>query len=327
MPETPRTVVRFAVVAPDGRRSSEWRVWTGGEGRPPKNDVYLAPAKSIKEFKISLHRDNMAQYGLSDSMRARIRPGDRHAPLRWEMDTTEITPGWRCGYLLRFPEQEHEQLAPCSDDAIKVPAAPLGGEVSIAILIGTPNATLKSDSLGEIIALLDREDGGKVAVVAFRGTFDPALVAELELQESQFGWALPSLVTDREPFGWVVHNHGGTRSSTEFSSLKHAVQQKVVSLAGFNGDVGSIEECPSAIDHRDAACAVLVCGSGGHRLYVDPRGRCSHEHLANDASTLADSYDRGELDEHWGTMPDGSLHTMISTQRVVEEMGISRWGR
>jgi hypothetical protein len=322
-----RTVCKLVVVAADGRRSSLWRAWTGGQGRPPKDDIYLAPAKKIKEFKISLHRDNMAQYGLSESMRARIRPGDRHAPLRWEMGMSEIIPGWRPAYMLRFPEQELETLPPVSDEVIQIKSASPGGEVVVLVLIGKPGAVLASDTVGEIISLLDREDGGHVALVAFRGPFNADLLSGLTARASQSSWQLPTLVSDPEPFGWVVHNHNGTRVSTEFSSTKHPVGASAVTLRGFTGEVLSIEDCPAEVQHMDSGCAVLICGSDGHELYVDTRARCSHEHLLSDAMDLVGTYEKGEIDSHWASLRDGRKQTTIATQRVLEDKGISSWGR
>lgn len=326
MPGEHNTVSKFAVVASDGRRSSEWRVWTGRENGSPKDDAYLAPAKSVKEFKISLHPDNMAQYGLSDSMRARIRTGDRHAPLRWEMDQTEITAGWTPGYVLRFPEQELESVGPCTSETIQIPSAPAGGQISVLVAIGKPDAApLESSSAGEVIALLDRQNGGKVALVVVQGPFDASTFAELDIAGRQFGWALPTLVTNNDPFGWIVHRFGDTQSSTEFSSIRHKAERSVVSLQGFVGEVYTIHECPPEILHQDAACAVLICGPKGNELFVDERARCSHHHLAADAADLVDTYERSDTDHCWGPMTDGRLHTMISTKRVVEERGIGPW--
>src|SRR4051812_1092543 len=65
------TVLRFAVVSPDGRRSCEWRVWTGS--RKPTNEVYMAPRSMGGELKLSIHSDGWCQHGLTGGVRASLR--------------------------------------------------------------------------------------------------------------------------------------------------------------------------------------------------------------------------------------------------------------
>ena len=62
------TVCRFVVAAGDGRRSSEWRVWTAKEGGKATDEVYLAPQTQMVDFKISLHSNGFAQYGVSEAV-------------------------------------------------------------------------------------------------------------------------------------------------------------------------------------------------------------------------------------------------------------------
>jgi hypothetical protein len=59
-----RTVLRFAVVGQDGRRSSTWRVWTGTSKRP-SDDTYIA-RRHAAQFKASLHKDGYCQHGPTD---------------------------------------------------------------------------------------------------------------------------------------------------------------------------------------------------------------------------------------------------------------------
>src|SRR3954462_2983609 len=100
-----RVVYRFVVSSEDGRRSCDWRIWTGS--RKPSDDVYLAPGKLGGELKVSLHRDGWCQHGLDASIRSRLRSGDKHALHRWQI-ADELAPGWRPGYRIRFPESELE---------------------------------------------------------------------------------------------------------------------------------------------------------------------------------------------------------------------------
>lgn len=54
----PRTIIRWAVGTPEGRRSSAWRLW--GD---PKGDTYLAMRSLAGQFKVSIHRDGQCYVG------------------------------------------------------------------------------------------------------------------------------------------------------------------------------------------------------------------------------------------------------------------------
>jgi len=98
---------RFVVWAGDGRRSAQWRVWTGSRNNAPSDEVYIAPRSLGSEVKVSLHSDGTCLYRLTKEANPRARLGDRHALHRWTIEDGFI-PGTsvRRGLRLRFPEDE-----------------------------------------------------------------------------------------------------------------------------------------------------------------------------------------------------------------------------
>jgi len=75
---------RFVVWAGDGRRSAQWRVWTGSRNNAPSDEVYIAPRSLGSEVKVSLHSDGTCLYRLTKEANPRARLGDRHALHRWD---------------------------------------------------------------------------------------------------------------------------------------------------------------------------------------------------------------------------------------------------
>jgi hypothetical protein len=321
------TVCRFVVRSTDGRRSSEWRVWTGKEGGEPKDDIYLAPSTQAVDFKINLHpASGHGQYGLSDALRAQVRPGDRHALSRWELTTEEMIPGWTPWYALQFPEQELVALPLTSSARQVVVDAPLAGtSLHVLVLVSGPGVALPPDVQEVAIALLARGNGGSVALVPLATPFDPASLADVDQPCSGLGgWAIPGLRGEPQPFGWIVDaGLEGTRRSTEYDSSRRSAQAATeFTLPDFPGVLVPWEEKPLEIDDRGLLCALLIVPAGGDaRLYVDFRARCSHEHLASDARRLVEAARRGDLDRGWSELPGGDLWTGISNSRVLSELG------
>lgn len=323
--DSPReTVCRFVVVAPDGRRSSEWRVWTGQEGKKPTDDVYLAPRTQIVDFKISLHKDGWGQYGLSQAVRDAARPGDRRALLRWELSETEIFPGWTPAYCLQFPESELAAVPLSDETQVEIPASGVGAAIAVMIMTSKAGTQLP-DGLGDgIIGTLDRKNGGRVAILAMPVRFDAALLSALDSPSDGLSpWAIPGTQGEHEPYGWIVHRGtDGTRRSTEFNTELRATEQRPFSLPDFPGVIRPWNERPTAIDDRGLECAVLVCSSSEQpQLFVDTRARCDHQHLGRDATDLVIAHQRGKLDHGWGRLGNSGHYTCISMPRVLEESG------
>jgi hypothetical protein len=127
-------ILRFAVVADDARRSSEWRVWTGS--KKPSDDVYVSPRSSAGRFKISLHKDGYCQFGLTDAIRKHVREEDRAAFDRWDQGP-EVAPGWRYGYGVPFAESELRHIErPLSSSVVKIQAPPPDASLGVGVLIG-----------------------------------------------------------------------------------------------------------------------------------------------------------------------------------------------
>jgi hypothetical protein len=320
-----RTVCRFVVKSSDGRRSSEWRVWTGKEAGKPKDDVYLAPSTQVVDFKISLHpASGHGQYGLSDAVRAQARPGDRHALARWELATDEMFPGWTPWYVLQFPEQELVDLPLTSASSqVVVDAPPPGSSLHVLVLISGPGVRLAPDVPS--IAELDRANGGCVALVPIVTPFDPGSLADAEQPHVGLTpWAIPGLRGEPEPFGWVVDaGLDGTRRSTEYNrSERDEREPEPLSLPEFPGVLMPWEEKPREIDDRGLLCALLIVPEVGEaELFIDFRARCNHQHLGGDARRLVEAARKGELDHGWSRLLNGDLCTGISMPRVFSELG------
>lgn len=317
------TVCRFVVVSPDGRRSSEWRVWTAQEGKAPSDDVYLAPRSHVVDFKISLHYgDNTGQYGLSQAIRDASRPGDKKALLRWDLATAEIFPGWKPAYLLQFPESELAEVPLKGESAIILPAPDIGSALQIMVLTGTPGAEIPAGLHDGVVGILDRENGGNVVIVSMPTPFDPEVFKNLDSPaRTMSGWAIPGTRAASGPFGWVTHQgEGGFVRSTEFNKDLHAEGGAELSLPCFPGIVRPWDERPSV--DLDIVCAVLVCPATAEpQLFLDPRSRCNHQHLDKDATDLVRAHQRGETDDNWGRLPNGDLFTCLAMPRVLSELG------
>lgn len=318
-PPSHTVTARFVVVAPDGRRSAEWRVWTG-RGIKATDELYLAPRARAGELKYSLHSDNYSQLGYLDRARDRLRPGDRHAIDRWETPTSEIAPYWIAALCIWFPESELRQLdsSSLSADVVEVPSADPGLARAVMVLVGTVEASLEGLDL---IAVLDRGSGGKVALVHLPIAIDSKLVPALHARDaSRIPLQIPGMES-REPFTWEhVPGVDGSRLVIEFAPAK---RDDLPELPPFRGTVLPWAEVPQQFRDLTIVCGLLVYGRGNSsRLYVDQRSRCDHHHLGRDAQDKCDELDRGYVDRIWGRLPTGESYRIISTGRVLEDAGI-----
>lgn len=96
MPRDDQVAYRFVVRAGDGRRSAQWRVWTGSRNNAPSDEVYVAPRSLGSEVKVSLNSDGTCLYKLTNEANPWARLGDRHALHRWAIED-DFIPGIRCG--------------------------------------------------------------------------------------------------------------------------------------------------------------------------------------------------------------------------------------
>ncbi|BAD56234.1 hypothetical protein [Nocardia farcinica] len=331
MTEQPRKLtntVRFVVVAPDGRRSAEWRVWTG-EKKRVTDELYLAPRKRAGEFKYSLHSSNYSQLGYVERARDRLRPGDKHAIDRWQLSDAEVLPNLRVALCLWFPESELREVdcSSLSADVIEVPAAPVGRARAVMILVGTAEASL--DGL-DLVAVLDRASRGKVAIIHLPVDLDPSLVPALHAREAhRIPLQIPGIEA-QEPFTWeLVPGRDGTRLVVEFAPGERP--PGLPPIPPFRGAVLPWNEIPEYFWTRfpaqyrafNLACGLLIYGPDDtSRLYVDQRARCDHRHLGQECQDLCDAVDRGHVDAIWKPLPSRELHRIISTRAVLLEAGI-----
>lgn len=324
METPPQTVCRFVITSSDGRRSSDWRVWTGREGDKPTNEVYLAPRTQVVDFKISLHSDGWAQYGLSQAVRDAARPGDRHALLRWELSKTEMFPDWRPLYCLQFPASELVNLPLPDPGPIRIPAAEPGAARVIVMLASDRPVIIPDELRQNSIGILDRANGGHVLLVSTVMPFDPSFFDQVDAPCDDLApWAIPGLQAEPEPYGWVVDRGAdGTRRSTEYNASVRGAGSRPPLLADVSAFLAPWEERPVEINDRGLACAILVMPNlGWPRVFVDYQARCDHQHLADDVSKLISAHNAGQIDHGWGRLSNGDNYTMISVRRVLEELG------
>lgn len=323
----PSVVARFAITAPDGRRSAEWRVWTG-KNRKVTDELYLAPRHRAAEFKYSLHSGRRSPLGRYSQLaylkpvRDRLRPGDKGAIDKWKPIEQEILPNWRVALCLQFQESELRALndRPLTVSTIKVPSAAPGCAVNVLVLIGTAAASL--DGL-DTIAVLDQESGGKVAVVHLALPFDPAMTAALRARAaSRIPLIIPGF-DPAEPFDWVVvPGKNGSRLVIEYA-VSPREGGALPPLSPFRGTVLPWNEVPVEFRDMELVCGLLVYGPGStSRLYVDQRARCDHSSLGLNAHHLCQIADSGRFDAGWGRLTTGESYTLLSTRRVLEEAGI-----
>lgn len=327
MSSSHRTVCRFVIRAADGRRSAEWRVWTGKEHGKPKDDLYLAPSTQAIDFKISLHPGTWhGQHGLSDAVREQVRPGDRHALARWDLTPSELFPGWSAWYVIQFPEQELVDIPLASTSPQEIIAAPAeGNSVHVILMVGAPGVELPPAMESSVVGTLDRGNGGKVALIAFEAPFDQSVLVGIGSGlRGQGYWEIPGRRAEPEPFGWVVESASdGTRRSTEFNDLRRiGAKEDEFCLPEFLGNLRPWAEKPTEVDDRGLVCAVLVVPRVGEaELFVDFRARCDHSHLAHDARKLVNAARCGEIDSGWDQLSNGDWVTGIAVARVLSETG------
>jgi len=303
-----------------GRRSAEWRAWTGKERERATDEVYAAPRRRIDEFKISLHSNGYAQYGFSERVRQSIRPGDRHALDRWQLSDVEVVPGWKPLLALQFADSQLlDEDTNITAKTVVVPSAPAGQTTSVLLLVGEPGSP-PLDNGPSLVGILDRASGGSVALVSTHTAYDaidqsgtvPALA-------SGISWKVPGLSQD-DPHDWVLQaGSDGTRRVIELVRASH-VQLQLPALLPYRGAVRMWSDAPVELQQLELACGILVCRQdGATELFVDQRSRCDHSRLGANAADLCDSHARGEADSGWGRLPNGTSYTILSTQRVPDE--------
>lgn len=323
-------ILRFAVVADDGRRSSEWRVWTGS--KKPSDDVYVSPRSSAGRFKISLHKDGYCQSGLTDAIRKHVREEDRAAFDRWDQGP-EVAPGWRYGYGVLFAESELRHIdRPLSPSTIKIQAPPPDASLCVGILVGDAS-TGPSLDLGEgrVEGYLARLSGGVVAICSFVIPEVPNWKAEGReiLQHPESAWYAGPPLSDEVQFAWGFTGEGEElRAAYEIAVDEPPSWTVPGALSGFNGQVRPWAEVPVAVPSGIDPCALLLMpiGETHPQLFLHEHARCVHSELQRTANELVQAHDSGQLDEGWVSLPDGRYSTLIMTRRAVERAQQAGYG-
>ena len=320
-------VVRFAVVAHDGRRSAEWRVWTGS--RRPSNDTYLAPRQLTSQLKISLHKDGSFQHGPTEPARQQIRSGDRHALDRWTAGPEE-SPGISIAYILRFYEA-HLRTAPELDArTIRVPA-PQVGQMLVVALFTTDHRTTEQDPAlkdWDEFAVLPRKDH-EVILASTKMSYDHE-VHESDLKDfaasTGYGWRPhPDLAS--APFGWAHGvGWGDIRYVDEFAEdYLDSLFAARTPLHDERFEIRDLSDLPTPLPGDVEVCAVLrLTLLGRAQVYLDQRARCDHTALFEEAASLFADARNDACGTAWDRMEDGSLVSGLTTSEPHQHFHAER---
>ena len=201
----------------------------------------------------------------------------------------------------------------------------MGHSLHVLVVVGDPGAVLPSELTPFVIGMLDRGNGGQVALVGIETLFDQEVLEGVENGSVDFApWEVPGLRAEPEPFGWIVDvGNDGTRRSTEFNaSRRKNMRAEKFSMPDFPGRLRPWAEKPTEVDDRGLTCAVLIVpGLGEAELFIDFRARCDHLHLAHDARKLVEAARRGDVDHGWHQLENGDWVTGIGVLRVMAELG------
>jgi len=198
----------------------------------------------------------------------------------------------------------------------------------VAVCLIDPPAPLELH-LGElnIVAYLERKNGGAVAVVAGDAELNEEWVedARAQLMYAEQYWSVPDYTSEENRVAWAfTEADDGSRRVLEIAIQEEPIAQQRGLAAQFEGSIRDWEELPvpgrSGIDF----CAVLQVppGNGTPQLYVDSRAKCDHRHLAEDAERLLADFRRGHIDSGWDRLPDRSFITGIIIRDTARSHGI-----
>jgi hypothetical protein len=313
-----RTVLRFAVVDEDGRRSSTWRIWSGASKRP-SDDTYIAP-RHATQFKISLHKDGYCQHGPIDVLRRSVRPEDRQALDRWELAPDRTSnPAY---FLLFLSDHLRDYPTPLQDTTV-VSAAP---STLIGVFILDSAADLNLISGGTLVGILDRANGGVVAVLSM-SVDDLSPVADAALatldQPASF-WEPPGYDSEEPQAAYAFLELDGVHGVIELTP-DPALAARPVQRPDFVGEMRQRADLAWWPDYLDL-CAILIvdpvgASPGRVSLYLDPAARCDHGLLVSEANRLAASLQPEGVTEGWDRLPDGGWATGILCRDAADRSG------
>lgn len=229
--------VRFAVGAPEGPRSSTWKLWVDNRlsrGKP-KGEIYLGNRGIAGDLKVSLHRSGQWQVAFTSQSEFAAKRRERGLPRQtqtWERPSPDKD-GVVYGYGLYFPTQELTDTPYTGSkvDAITwIPAASPNQLIEFHLLITTPDADVgdsswpgedKGTELLKRIPLPDEEILWLVHRVA---DVSPNLQSLIDKEKSRWAKIEASLPTDFES---VTEEGASLRSLTLLGGTHGAVEIQV----------------------------------------------------------------------------------------------------
>lgn len=302
-------VVRFVVIASDGRRSEVWRAWTGS--KQPTDELYIALRSEAGDgVKASIHGDGYRQHGPTKPLRVQLREGDAHALDRWRReDVPNVLNGVRFEYFVQFPTQD---LTHPVDDAdlegvVTIGAADPDKAICVAVFVAEPGSdVVELEAL--CFASLGRRSGGGIYFVAFQVPYRPIVVPDGQ----RSAWQMTphdGPVSERFVF-FTGPSPDEPRGVVELATDLHSEMRGAPVAPQFNGEVHPWYEVPVEIAYEGHLCGLLRCAPGkSASLFVDTASRCNVARLAQDANKLVDAWKRGDIDAGWDPQSDGSWFT------------------
>lgn len=305
------SVLRFAVVASDGRRSNDWRIWTTTAGKP-SDELYVAPRMASGTHKISLHADGYSQHGPERKLRDLLPPGERGAFERWTANSP-LANGWTIRLVLQFFESQLLSIPDTLDSRVIQVPAPAAGR-TMAVLVITTSEVPRDEQLGplRVVGCLERRSTGSVLVATLDLPAQDELIetAHSHLMDPYSNQAFPLPLSKGGDFAWAVGEMGDGTPFVSEISVPNQVRKSI-----FQGRVSPWSDLPKIIrPPKDLdLCAVLhVSAEGAATLYANHEHRdCSPGALAQSANELVAAIRRGEADDGWSRLADGSYVTAL----------------
>jgi hypothetical protein len=166
-----------------------------------------------------------------------------------------------------------------------------------------------------------------VAVCSFVIPEQPDWIVEGReiLHHPESAWYAGPPLSDEIQFAWGF----GDLSDNVRCAYEIAVDDPVPwtvpgALKDFNGQVRPWAEVPVAVPSAIDPCALLLMpiGEAQPQLFLHEHARCEHLELRRTANELVQAHDSGRLDRGWMRLADGSLFTVILTQRAADRAGL-----
>lgn len=315
------------------RSSGIWNLWIGGKG----SDIYLAPRPIAGDMKLSVHRNSeqkiVNQLGLyGKGILERLRASDSHVFYRWDSPDAERGAVQGSNRVVTAVFFAHDELAAMGEQD-KLPGGtvirfPRGCKVVGIFVFETgpsfdeKNLMPETESSG-ILFRYTKQAGGEV-IVAWdaQQSLPDNWLAGLTSGLSDWRWNSPRVNAKYSDFGFTFHRANSVPIFSEFDGNKHKPSNELPDHPDLEAVVVGWNWAPEFYREQDVFCAYLICAPKGAFLCVDPRSRCSHNHLVADANSLIGKYRSNKATKNWDHFSGGVKGTAILTPNNADQQGI-----